>query len=66
MKNIEIAIPQDVEQVTNAATGVIACLVMLAAGIVKGALAAVKFAFGGIFRIAAGAVAGGCAAAARK
>ena len=66
MKTIEIAIPQDVEQVTNAATGVIACLIMFIAGALKGVLAAVKYVFSGIFRIAAGAVAGGCAAAVQK
>lgn len=63
MNKIEVEIPQSVEQVTNAATGVVACCVMLVAGIVKGALAAVRFALGGVFRIVAGAVAGGCAAA---
>lgn len=66
MNKIEIQIPENVEQVTSATTGVIACCVMLIAGIVKGALAAVKYVFGGIFRIVAGAVAGGCAAAAQK
>lgn len=66
MNKIEVEIPQNVEQVTNATTGVVACLVMLVAGVLKGMLAAIKFAFGGIFRIAAGAVAGGCAAAVAK
>lgn len=65
-KKIEVQIPENIEQITNATTGVVACLVMLVAGILKGVLAAVKFVFGGIFRIAAGAVAGGCAAAAAK
>lgn len=65
-KKIEIVIPDNVEQVTNAATGVIACLVMLVSGALVGVLAAVKFAFGGLFRIVSGAVAGGCAAAAAK
>lgn len=63
---IEIEIPENVEQVTNATTGVVACLVMLVAGILKGVLAAVKYVFSGVFRIAAGAVAGGCAAATAK
>lgn len=66
MNKIEVVIPDNVEQITNATTGVVACVVMLIAGIIKGVLAAIKFAFGGIFRIAAGAVAGGCAAAAAK
>lgn len=66
MNKIEVQIPENVQQITNASTGVIACCVMLVAGIIKGVLAAIKFAFGGIFRIAAGAVAGGCAAAAAK
>ena len=66
MNKIEVQIPENVEQVTNATTGVIACLVMLTAGIITGILAAIKYAFGGILRIAAGAVAGGCAAAVRK
>lgn len=66
MNKIEVEIPQNVEQITNAATGVVACSVMLGAGVIKGMLAATKFAFGGIFRIAAGAVAGGCAAAVAK
>lgn len=63
MNKIEVKIPDNVEQITNATTGVVACLVMLVAGILKGILAAFKYAFGGVFRIAAGAVAGGCAAA---
>ena len=66
MDKVEIEIPQNVEQITNATIGVVACFAMLVAGILKGVLAAVKFAFGGIFRIAAGAVAGGCAAAQAK
>jgi hypothetical protein len=66
MNKIEVKIPENVENITNATTGVVACCVMLVAGIIKGVLAAIKFAFGGIFRIAAGAVAGGCAAAAQK
>lgn len=63
MNKIEVEIPENVEQITNATTGVVACLVMLAVGIVKGLLAAIKYVFSGVFRIAAGAVAGGCAAA---
>ena len=66
MNKIEVEIPQNVEQITNATTGVVACLVMLVAGVFKGILAAVKLPFCGIFRIVAGAVAGGCAAAAAK
>ena len=66
MNKIEVNVPENVEQITNATTGVVACLVMLVAGIIKGVLSAIKFAFGGIFRIAAGAVAGGCAAAQSK
>lgn len=66
MNKIEINVPENVEQITNATTGVVACVVMLFAGIIKGALAAFKYVFSGIFRIAAGAVAGGCAAAVRK
>lgn len=65
MNKIEVTIPNDVQQVTNAATGVIACVVMLVAGVLKGVLAAIKYTFSGVFRIAAGAVAGGCAAAAQ-
>ena len=63
-KKIEIQIPENVDQITSATTGVVACCVMLVAGILKGILAAVKYVFSGIFRIAAGAVAGGYAAAA--
>ena len=66
MNKIEVKIPENVEQITNATTGVIACVVLLFAGIIKGVLAAIKYAFSGIFRIAAGAVEGGCAAAAKK
>lgn len=66
MNKIEVKIPENVEQITNATTGVVACCVMLVAGVLKGVLAAVKYVFGGVFRIAAGAVAGGCAAAAAK
>lgn len=66
MNKIEVEIPENVEQITNATTGVVACVVMLIAGVIKGALAAIKYAFGGVFRIAAGAVAGGCAAAVNK
>lgn len=66
MNKIEVKIPENVEQITNATTGVVACLVMLVAGILKGMLAAVKFTFGSICRIATGAVAGGCAAAKAK
>ena len=66
MTKIEVQIPENVQQITNATTGVVACLVMFIAGVIKGVLAAVKFAFGGVFRIAAGAVAGGCAAAKTK
>lgn len=63
MNKIEVQIPENVEQITNATTGVVACVVMLVAGVIKGVLAAIKYVFSGIFRIAAGAVAGGCAAA---
>ena len=63
MNKIEITVPEDVKQVTDSATGVVACCVMVVVGIIKGMLAAVKYIFGGVFRIAAGAVAGGCAAA---
>lgn len=63
MNKIEITVPEDVKQVTDSATGVVACCVMVVVGIAKGMLSAVKFIFGGVFRIAAGAVAGGCAAA---
>lgn len=66
MNKIEVTIPNDVQQVTNAATGVIACCVMLIAGMIKGVLAAIKYVFSGVFRIAAGAVAGGCAAAVKS
>ena len=66
MNKIEVQIPDNVEQITNATTGVVACVVMLVAGIIKGVLAAIKYALSGIFRIAAGAVAGGCAAAASQ
>lgn len=66
MNKIEVQIPDNVEQVTNAATGVIACIVMLAAGIIKGVLSAIKYVFSGVFSIAAGAVAGGCAAATKN
>lgn len=63
MNKIEINVPDNVKQINDAANGVVACLIMLAAGIVTGALAAIKYLFGGVFRVAAGAVAGGCAAA---
>lgn len=63
---IEITVPENVTDITNATTGVVACVVMLVAGVLKGIVAAVKYVFGGIFRIAAGAVAGGCAAAKTK
>ena len=66
MNKVEIEVPQNVEQITNATVGVVACCVMFVAGIIKGLLAAVKFVFGGVFRILAGAVAGGCAAAGAK
>ena len=66
MNKIEVNVPENVQQITNATTGVVACCVMLVIGIIKGVLAAIKFAFGGVFRIAAGAVAGGCAAAASQ
>lgn len=60
---IEIVVPENVQEITDATTGIVACLVMFAAGVLKGTLAAIKYTFGGLFRIAAGAVAGGCAAA---
>lgn len=63
MNKIEITVPDDVKQVTDATTGVVACCVMAVVGIVKGMFAAVKYVFSGVFRVAAGAVAGGCAAA---
>lgn len=63
MNKIEITVPDNVKQVTDSATGVVACCVMVAVGIVKGVFAAIKYLCGGVFRIAAGAVAGGCAAA---
>ena len=66
MNKIEVQIPENVQQITNATTGVVACVVMLITGVLKGILSAVKYVFIGIFRIAAGAVAGGCAAAANK
>lgn len=66
MNKIEVKVPENVQQITDATTGVVACVVMLVAGIIKGMLAAIKYAFSGIFRIAAGAVAGGCAAAAQN
>lgn len=66
MNKIEINVPENVEQITNATTGVIACIVMLVAGTIKGVFAAIKYVFSGTLRIAAGAVAGGCAAAVRK
>lgn len=66
MNKIEITVPDNVKQVTDSATGVVACCVMVVVGIVKGVLAAVKYVFGGVFRIIAGAVAGGCAAATSK
>lgn len=66
MNKIEVNIPENVTDITNATTGVIACVVMLIAGVLKGVLSATKYVFSGIFRIAAGAVAGGCAAAVKK
>lgn len=66
MNKIEITVPEDVKQITDSATGVVACVVMVAVGIVKGVLAAIKYVFGGVFHIIAGAVAGGCAAATSK
>lgn len=63
MNKIEINVPDNVKQVTDSATGVVACCVMVAVGVVKGVLAAIKYVFSGAFRIVAGAVAGGCAAA---
>lgn len=62
---IEVNVPENVQHITNATTGVIACIVMLVAGVIKGVLSAIKYVLSGIFRIAAGAVAGGCAAAAK-
>lgn len=66
MNKIEVNVPENVEQITNATTGVIACLVMLVAGIIKGVFSAIKYVFSGALRVAAGAVAGGCAAAVQK
>lgn len=63
MNKIEINVPDNVKQVTDSATGVVACCVMVVVGIAQGVLAAVKFLCGGAVRIVAGAVAGGCAAA---
>lgn len=63
MNKIEVQIPENVEQITNATTGVVACVVMLFAGIIKGVLAAIKYVFSGAFRIVSGAIAGGCASA---
>lgn len=63
MNKIEVIVPDNVQAINNAANGIIACSIMLLCGIVSGALAAIKYLFGGVFRVAAGAVAGGCAAA---
>lgn len=62
---IEVEVPNNVSEVTNAATGIIACLVALAIGVIRGALGAVSSLFGGVFRVIGGAVAGGAAAARR-
>lgn len=66
MNKIEVEIPENVQQITNASTGVIACCVMLVAGIIKGVLAAIKYVFSGAFRIVSGAIAGGAAAATQE
>lgn len=63
MNKIEVVIPENVQQINNAANGVIACSILLFCGIVSGVIAAIKYLFGGVFRTLAGAVAGGCAAA---
>ena len=66
MNKITIEVPDNVQQITDASTGVVACVVMLFCGVVKGIFAAIKYLCSGVLRIAAGAVAGGCAAAAAK
>lgn len=66
MNKIEVEIPAPVQNINNATNGLVACAIMLVVGIVTGLFGALKCMFSGIFRVAAGAVAGGCAAAQSK